>query len=83
VSAPVDVVGILSSVAGASNEIFRLAGSDLQKDAAKARDAVAELIDKVSRHIHAIDHPAGDGKDAERQAATLRAMSAALAKVQP
>lgn len=47
----------------------------------KARAAVAELIEAASRHVHAVDHPAMDGNDDERQARTLRTLSAALARV--
>lgn len=48
----------------------------------EARAALAGLIDAAARHIHAVDHPVNDGGDEERQARTLRAMSAALARVQ-
>lgn len=43
-SAGIDVVDFLDGVAGATNEIFRLVGSDMQKEAAEASAAVAELI---------------------------------------
>lgn len=43
-SAPIDVLAFLDGVAGATNEIFRLVGSDMQKEASEARAAVAELI---------------------------------------
>ena len=48
-SRPIDVVAFLDGVAGASNEIFRLVGSDMQKEAAEARAAVAELMEREAK----------------------------------
>lgn len=42
--APVDPLAALESAAGASNEIFRLAGSELQRELADALVAVRELV---------------------------------------
>lgn len=40
----IDVLAVMDSAAGASNDIFRLAGSQLQRDIAEARAAVADLV---------------------------------------
>ena len=80
-SRPIDVVAFLDGVAGATNDIFRLVGSDMQKEAAEARAAVAELIQAANRAAVAAVR-GDDNRPGTIRNADLDALRAAIARVQ-
>lgn len=59
-SASIDVEAFLDRVAGATNETFRLVGSDMQKEAAEASAAVAALIAERDALRARLERPASE-----------------------
>lgn len=80
-----NVLGFLDGVAGATNEIFKLVGSPMQKEAAEARAAVAELVEASREFMGASFFPDFDGcpKEVQQEYSYRHKMlSAALASME-